>query len=212
MKTTTPAQNSLYTGHRGSVDFIDVPELAYLGVTGHGAPESTDFAAAVQALYAVSYGAHFLLKRAFGQAPRVMPLEALWWLVEPDEESVVEAFAVDHGLAGADRDRWHWRAMIMQPDPLDEPTVSEAMSRARAKDLPALDHLVFERWAEGACAQLLHVGPYSTEGPSIERLHAAIRTAGRQPRGHHHEIYLGDPRRSAPERLRTIVRQPCGPA
>jgi hypothetical protein len=103
--------------------------------------------------------------------------------------------------------------MIMQPDPIDADLLSEALAQARAKKgLPALDRLRHERWTEGRCAQTMHVGPYSAEAPSIERLHQAIAEAGYVPRGRHHEIYLGDPRRSAPDRLRTIIRQPVQPA
>jgi hypothetical protein len=102
--------------------------------------------------------------------------------------------------------------MIMQADPIDAVVVAEAVAQARGKDLPALDRLELRTWEEGRCAQLLHVGPYSEEAPSLTRLHTAIAEAGLRPRGRHHEIYLGDPRRSAPQRLRTILRQPVEPA
>lgn len=100
----------------------------------------------------------------------------------------------------------------MQPEPIDGELVAIAQAEAeRKKSSPALGRLRYERWAEGLSAQLLHVGPYADEAPSISRLHAAITDAGYRPRGHHHEIYLGDPRRSAPEKLRTILRQPVEP-
>jgi hypothetical protein len=99
-------------------------------------------------------------------------------------------------------------ALIMQPDPIDAAATAEA---ARKKDLPGLARLAYIRWAEGRCAQLLHIGPYAAEAPSIAALHEAIAEAGYRPRGRHHEIYLGDPRRSAPEKLRTIIRHPVEP-
>jgi len=115
-------------------------------------------------------------------------------------------------MADTDRDRWRWQAMIMQPDPIDADMVATARAQARAKKpVPGLERLRYQRWAEGRCAQLLHVGPYASEEPSIARLHQAIAAAGYRPRGRHHEIYLGDPRRSAPEKLRTILRHPVEP-
>jgi hypothetical protein len=101
--------------------------------------------------------------------------------------------------------------MIMQPDPIDEHMVSRALEKARKKGLGGLEDLRYERWEEGRSAQLLHVGPYAEEGPSIVRLHEGIAAAGYRPRGRHHEIYLGDPRRSAPEKLRTLLRHPVEP-
>ena len=186
----------LYKARRGVVEFVAVPELNYLSVPGEGEPEGHAFADAIQALFSVSYGAHFLVRKRDGARTRVMPLEALWWA--DDMSSFVTG----------DRERWQWQAMIVQPEPIDSHTIAEAVAHADAKGVPSLDRLRFERWTEGLCAQVLHVGPYSAEGTTIQALHEAIRTAGYALRGRHHEIYLGDPRRSAPEKLRTIVRQP----
>lgn len=210
--TTTTGIGALYKARRNHVDIVDVPELGFVVVSGRGAPDGPDFADALQALYSVSYGAHFLLKKEQGEAPRVMPLEALWWMEDADQMALVAAVAKGEAtMADTDRDRWRWQAMIMQPAPIDEDTVVRAAEKARAKGLGALDDLHFERWEEGRCAQLMHVGAYSEEAPSIVRLHEGIAAAGYRPRGHHHEIYLGDPRRSAPERLRTILRHPVEP-
>lgn len=184
----------LYRARKGTVDIVDVPELGYVAVDGTGAPADAAFADAVAALYAVSYGAHFVAKKLFGEAPKVMPLEGLWWGAT--------------SWTDADRSSWHWRAMIMQPEPIDADIVAAAVEGARHKPLPALELVRFEQWTEGRCAQILHVGPYSAEGPTVAHLHEAIANAGYRLRGHHHEIYLGDPRRSAPEKLRTILRQP----
>ena len=192
MSTAALDLGHLYRARRGVVELVDVPELAVLVVDGTGRPEGPEFADAVQTLFAVSYGAHFLLRKQRGDAPRVMPLEALW---DPPGD-----------------DPWAWRALIVQPAPIDAALVAEAVERARRKPPPALDRVRLERWEEGRCAQLLHVGPYAGEGPSIDRLHLEIAGMGMRPRGRHHEIYLGDPRRSRPERLRTILRQPVQPA
>jgi len=192
MGTTALDLESLYQARRGVVEVVDVPDLALLVVDGTGRPEGPEFTDAVETLYAVSYGAHFLLRRQRGDAPRVMPLEALW---DPPGDGP-----------------WAWRAMIVQPPPVDAAVVAEALERAQRRPPPALDRVRFERWEEGRCAQLLHLGPYASEGPSIDRLHCEIAGLGLRPHGRHHEIYLGDPRRSRPERLRTILRQPVEPA
>jgi hypothetical protein len=161
----------------------------------------------------VSYGAHFLARKQRGQAPKVMPLEAQWWVDDPGQQDILAAVALGQAtMADTNRDHWRWQAMIMQPDPIDADMVAAALAQARAKKpSPGLERLRYRRWAEGRCAQLLHLGPYADEGPSIVRLHQAIAAAGCRPRGRHHEIYLGDPRRSAPEKLRTILRHPVEP-
>jgi hypothetical protein len=199
----------LYKARKGLVDFIDVPALSFAIVEGQGAPEGSAFADAIQALYSVSYAAHFAVKKSLGESTKVMPLEALWWVDEPGQfDLLAKVTAGEATMAETDRGKWRWQAMIMQPEPIDAAIIEQAIKDSRAKQLPALDRLRFERWEEGRCAQLMHFGPYSDEGPSIARLHAAIAAARLHPRGRHHEIYLGDPRRSAPEKLRTLLRQP----
>ena len=210
MTETVISFESLLKAGKSAAEFVDVPEFGFAVVTGTGAPGGTEFTEALQALYAVSYGAHFLLRKRRGQAPRVMPLEALWWVDDPGEQDILAAVTQGRAtMADADRDRWRWQAMIMQPDPIDADLVTEALAQARAKKpSQGLERVRYQRWAEGRCAQLLHVGSYAAEGPSIVRLHQAIAAAGCRPRGRHHEIYLGDPRRSAPDKLRTILRHP----
>jgi hypothetical protein len=209
MKSAAAGFEALYKVRKGAVDFVDVPDLGYLVVEGRGAPDGPEFADAVQALYAVSYGAHFLLKKERGEAPRVMPLEALWWVDDRHQQDIITAAALgEASISETDRSRWRWQAMIMQPDAVSEQTVDQAIEQAGRKALAALDRVRYQRWAEGRCAQVLHIGPYADEGPSIVRLHEAITAAGCRPRGRHHEIYVGDPRRSAPEKLRTILRHP----
>ena len=201
--------SSLYKARRGKVDFIDVPAFSFASVEGQGDPNGAGFEEAIQALYSVSYAAHFAIKKATGEITKVMPLEALWWMVGPNQADLFVKVATGEAtMAETDRSSWRWRAMIMQPEPIDAAIVARAVEESRPKQIPALDLLRFEPWEEGRCAQTLHVGPYAEEGPTIVRLHAAIAAAGLRARGRHHEIYLGDPRRSAPEKLRTLLRQP----
>jgi len=214
-KTTgDPIVDALYNVRKGRVEFVDVPEFGFVTVDGGGAPDDRAFADAIQALYSVSYGAHFALKKAQGDAPRVMALEALWWVEGSEAQATMELVAVGQAsMDASDRGQWRWRAMIMQLPPIDEVMVEEAITEAREKkSIGALDLLRYERWAEGPSAQIMHIGPYATEQVSVIALHKAIADNGFRPRGRHHEIYLGDPRTAAPEKLRTILRQPVEPA
>ncbi|MDQ0824094.1 hypothetical protein QFZ60_000267 [Arthrobacter sp. B2I5] len=200
---------ALYKTRKGSVDFVDVPPLLFALVQGQGDPDGPAFAEAVQALFTVSYAAHFGLKKQSGEVPKVMPLEALWWFEDPNYAENAEGVAANFtGLSGIARESWRWQAMMLQPEPIDEALLERALDDSRPKGLPGLALVRFERWEEGRCAQVLHIGPYADEGPTIARLDAAITEAGLKVRGRHHEIYLGDPRRSAPEKLRTLIRHP----
>lgn len=209
---TVTGVDLLYRARKGVVDFVDVPELGFVTVAGRGAPDGDAFAAAVQALYSVSFAAHFLVKKEFGAAAKVLPLEALWWQEDAEGHDLVPDAAFGfRDLAGSDRDSWCWQAMIPQSAPVDEEIVARAMDTKTTSGLSALAALRFQRWTEGFSAQIMHIGPYADEGPTIARLHTGIADAGYRPRGRHHEIYLGDPRRSAPERLRTLLRHAVEP-
>ncbi|WP_372594105.1 GyrI-like domain-containing protein [Actinotalea sp.] len=177
---------------------LTVPPLAYLSVDGTGDPnEAPAYAEAVGTLFAVGYGVRALVKAAGGEVWTVMPLEGLWWADD------LTAFT------GRRRDEWRWRMMIAQPAVVTAELVEEARSAAVGKGrAPAGELLRFEVLEEGDALQVMHHGPYAEEGPAIEALHAAIADLGLHPSGPHHEIYLSDPRRSAPERMRTILRQP----
>ena len=188
----------LYSARREPA-LVEVPDLGFLMVDGHGDPNTApEYTQAIEALYSVSYTIKFALKRGPLQIDyRVMPLEGLWWAAD------MAAFTT------GDKADWDWTMMILQPDQVDDEMVAQAIATATGrKELPAAALLRLERLAEGRCAQVLHVGPYSEEGPTIERLHAFIAEQGYERAGKHHEIYLGDPRRAAPEKLKTIVRQP----
>ena len=189
--------DELYTASAKEPSILDVPELKFLMVDGGGDPNtSSRFQEALQVLFSLSYGIHFALKNE-GVESRLRPLEALWWA--PGKTPLLETDKAD----------WLWTAMVLQPDEI----TPEVLERLRAevfrkKPLPRLDEARLEPFREGLCAQIMHIGPYSSEKPTIDRLHAFIAGAGYRLRGRHHEIYLGDPRRAAPEKLKTIVRQP----
>lgn len=188
---------AFYTARRAPA-VVEVPELAFLMIDGRGDPNaSSEYREAVSALSPVSYAARFALKRAGVIDFGVMPLEGLWWA------SDMSAFSID------DKSLWQWTMLIMQPDHVTAEVFAEAKAKA-AKKLPAavLEQLRLERYTEGLAAQVLHVGPYSAEGPTVASLHAFIAEQGRELAGKHHEVYLGDPRRTAPEKLKTIIRQP----
>jgi hypothetical protein len=181
---------------------VDVPPLKVLAVDGQGDPNtSPDYAAAITALYSVSYTLKFTFKRGPDKIDyAVMPLEALWWA--DDFES----------FRNGDKSKWYWRAMIVQPDFVAQAQVDAAIVAVQNKSPnDSLAKLRFETFTEGRAAQLLHVGPYDAEGPNIERLHAFIAEQGGRLTGRHHEIYLSDPRRAAPDKLKTIIRQPFAP-
>lgn len=184
---------------RDEPELVVVPPIRYLMVDGTGDPRTVPaYTAAVQTLYAVSYGVRGIVKASGGEPWTVMPLEGLWW-----------ADDLTTFTARAERDDWRWTMLIAQHDGVTDDLVTEALAIAVGKGkTPAADLLRYEVLDEGECVQVLHRGPYSAEGPAIERLHAFAADAGRALRGRHHEVYLSDPRRVAPERMRTILRQP----
>jgi len=180
---------------------LTIPPLQYLCLDGRGDPNrSPDFGAAMQALYALAYGIKFAAKK---QNPSldftVMALEALWWAEDMD------AFSLDR------RDDWLWRSVILQPDFVTTAMLDSVRVDALKKKpeiAAALNKTSLITVEEGLCAQIMHTGPYSAEGPTVAALHAFIAAQGLHKRGKHHEIYLSDPRRSSPERMQTIIRQP----
>lgn len=188
----------LYSASAKTIAEVDVPPLRFLMIDGQGDPNtSQDYAAAVEALFSVSYTAKFMLKKGPSQLDyAVMPLEGLWWADDPS------VFVENR------RESWRWTMMIMQPDVVADELIAEAIAVVKCKKaLVALDKLRLETFAEGRAAQVLHVGPFSEEGPTIERLHAFIRSKGALA-GKHHEIYLTDIRRADPKKWKTIIRQP----
>jgi hypothetical protein len=200
---------ALYKGRRDRVDIIDVPELGFASMTGRGGPEGPGFTSAVKTLYAISYAARSLVKRDRGETWRVMPLEALWWNDGSPHQDLLLAIAADAvRITDANRYNWRWQAMIAQPKLVDEQVFADALAEVRRRPGSDVTGVGFVRWREGTCAQTLHVGPYSGEAPARARLHDRIPACGYRPRDRHHEIYLSDPRRTAPENLRKLLRQP----
>lgn len=192
---------ALYNPRGSAPALVTPPPLQLLAVEGAGDPNtSASWSDAVGALYSAAYTLKFMLKKS-GAAPdfAVMPLEALWWVAEG------EPFSLD------DKRNWLWRALIVVPDFVTRAHVDEALAQARRKkNEPALDNVVFTGCAEGPSAQILHIGPYADEVPTVARLRAFIAEQGYLQMGKHHEIYLSDPQRTAPEKMKTIIRLPVG--
>jgi len=187
-----------YSASAKEVVQVRIPPLRYLMVDGHGDPNtSLEYVGAVETLFTVSYTAKFAVKKSLPTSDYVvMPLEGLWWA---DDMSV---FIAD------DKANWKWTMMILQPPVATEEIIMAAIAEAgRKKKLPALTKVRLEEFSEGLCAQILHVGPFSAEGPTIARLHQYIDVRSSRT-GKHHEIYLSDVRRTDPKKWKTILRQP----
>ena len=187
-------------GKPGVVRFLELPPRRVVMIDGEGPPGPDAFAPRMPGLYTTAYKLRFGLKDR-GVITRVGPLEGLWWTSDG-------LFDLDWLLEGA-RDTWRWTLLIALPDEATSKEVDEALAAGRAKLGPGFaSNLRVETFDEGRVAQLLHVGPYAAEKGSIERLHAAVEAAGLRLHGHHHELYMGNPQTSAPERLRTLLRHP----
>lgn len=189
-----------YRAKTGEFRILDVPPQRYLMIDGRGDPNtSPEYSAALEALYPLAYKAKFLSKRELARDFVVMPLEGLWWADD------MSSFTTRR-----DKSRWSWTMMILQPDWIDEGLVATAVGQVRAKGSPArLGDVRFATLEEGACVQTLHVGAFDDEAAVLERMHDDFIPANSlRMRGTHHEIYLSDPRRTARDKLRTILRQP----
>ena len=189
---------SLYQATARQVVEVDVPPLRFLMIDGEGDPNTAPaYAQAVEALFSVSYTAKFMVKKSTQAIDyAVMPLEGLWWADD------LAAFTARNKAT------WQWTMMIMQPPCVADDVIKAAMAEvARKKALPALARLRLEEFHEGRCAQVLHVGPFDAEGPTIQRVHDYIQ-ARASLAGKHHEIYLSDVRRADPANWKTVIRQP----
>jgi len=189
-----------YSAKKDKIAVVKVPEMKFLAIDGMGDPEtSQDFQDAVAALYGVAYTAKFSMK---ADPPKgyfefvVPPLEALWWM----DQGAFDPQA---------KDKWQWRMLVMQPDFVTGRVVDRAVGTLKdKKPTPGLDKLRYEPLDEGLCVQTLHIGPYNEVGKTIEKLLTFADENGYRFAGKHHEIYLSDPRRAAPEKLMTIIREP----
>ncbi len=193
-----------YRAPRGRFEIVDVPERWYLMIDGHGDPNSEVAADAIAALYPVAYAMKFASARELDRDYVVPPLEALWW-----------ADDMDSFTSARDKSRWDWTMMLLIPDWIDEQRFVAAVSAASAKKDAAarIGDVRRESLTEGRCVQTLHIGSYDDETDTLAELHERfIPGQGLRMTGRHHEVYLGDPRRTAPEKLRTILRQPVADA
>lgn len=190
----------LYSGKVGSPVVVNVPKMNYLVIDGGGGPGSQEYKDAIQTLYPVAYTLKFMCKKELEKDFGVMPLEGLWYMEDMSKFSEKV------------KDQWLWRTMIMQPEIVTKEMFDIAVKQVRdKKNPPAIDKIKFEEHDEGRAAQVLYIGPYTGEGPTIQNLHAFIYEQGGKLEKHtkqHHEIYLSDPRRTDPSKLKTIIRQP----
>ena len=189
----------LYKPSAKKVEIVDVRQMNFLMIDGEGDPNtSQEFQDAVEALYSLSYTLKFMIKKGdlkidFG----VMPLEGLWWTDDMSQFST------------ENKDNWKWTLMIMQPEYVTAELFNEAVEQVKKKkNPPALSKVRFEVFSEGKAAQIIHIGPFSEEGPTIKKVHNFIQENGCKLSGKHHEIYLSDIRKAAPEKWKTIIRQP----
>lgn len=194
----------LFTPSTKQVGIVEIPPMSYLMIGGEGNPNTSEqYVEAVQALYNMAYAIRAICKEA-GDVFTVMPLEGLWMVKGMD--GVPEDFQ----LTPADKDNFVWTMMILQPDFVTADMVEQARETV-SKKKPAplrLAEVYFETYHEGDAAQLMHIGPYADEGPNIARIHQYIADNGWKLSKKHHEIYISDPRKVAPEKMKTIIRQP----
>lgn len=196
-----------YTGKVGRFDYVDLPKMSFLSIVGKGDPNSSKtYASAIAALYGLSYGLKFYGKGHVDKDHVVPPLEGLWWADDMDS------------FTSRDKSNWRWKMMIRQPlwvsqanlnTVCDQAVMKNAKKKAAPTDETMLRSIVLEDFTEGPCVQTLHVGSYDDETAVLAELHEKyLPKSGFVMRGLHHEIYLSDPRKTAPEKLKTILRQP----
>jgi len=188
---------NLYNPSTKEVTFVDVPAMNFLSVNGEGAPTSLLYSEAIEALFSLAYTLKFMVKKTKGIDYAVMPLEGLWWVED------MTKFNADR------KEEWKWTAMIMQPKYVTVDDFASAIEQVKKKKKPvALPKVKFESFNEGLSAQIMYIGPFSAEGPTIAKIHTYIQNSGHSPSGKHHEIYLNNPAITTPEKLKTILRQP----
>jgi len=188
---------ALYNPPKGPFHLIDVPPMNFLMLDGTGDPnKSLDYQLAIEALYALSYGIKFALK-AQGVNYIVPPLEGLWWMENMNEFSL------------ANKDRWEWTMMIMQPQGVTLEVVDKVRKdKYKKKKNETLQKIRFEKYHEGLSVQVLYTGAYRDEGPTIAEMHRFINNNGYRMNGKHHEVYLSDIRKTSADKLQTVLRQP----
>jgi len=189
----------LYRPSAKKVEFVDVPKMNFLMIDGEGDPNTSQtFQDAIDVLYPLSYALKFMVKKGDIEVDYgVLPLEGLWWTDD------MSSFSVEN------KSDWKWTLMIMQPELITKNMVKEAIETVKIKKNPVSLPLVrFESFDEGNASQIMHIGPFSEEGPTVEKVHNFIEEQGHKKKSKHHEIYLSDIRKAAPEKWKTIIRQP----
>jgi hypothetical protein len=192
-------QPTLYGGKAGTLTTVDVPDMKYLMVNGKGDPNTVqEYKDAIETLYAVSYGVKMPFKKKHPAKDYIVPpLEGLWYMDDMSRFSM------------ANKSEWKWTMMIRVPDYVPDDDVAKAIGDVKRKKNPtSIDKVLLEHLAEGKCIQTLHVGPYDAEPPIIKKMHDWIKDNGHKERGKHHEVYISDVRKIAPEKLKTVLRQP----
>lgn len=188
---------SFYAPKNVEFELVDVPEQKFLSILGQGSPDSDEYGTSIKALYSAAYTLKFACKADGLMDYVVPPLEALWWADDP---------SVFHTR---DKDQWKWRLLILIPDYVPDSIVQSAITKAIEKGTDAADLVKVFTLREGKSFQMLHIGSYANEGPRLKHLHEELMPQeGLTFNGLHHEIYLNDPRKTAPEKLKTILRQP----
>jgi hypothetical protein len=188
-----------YSASTKKVDIVEVPEMNFLLIDGSGDPNTSKlYQDAVAALFGISYTLKFMIKKGKEQIDySVMPLEGLWWMDDMTKFTTLN------------KDEWKWTMMIMQSQFITAKLVDYAIDEMlKKKKLVAYPNVRFEKFTEGKAAQIMHIGPFSEEGPTIQKVHDFISGNGFKLSGKHHEIYLSDIRKAKPEKWKTIVRQP----
>lgn len=188
----------LYAPSAKAFEVVEVPAMQFLMLDGSGDPNhAPEYQQAVETLYGVAYKLKFLSKQQLARDFVVLPLEGLWWAEDMTQFSV------------EDKSNWLWTMMIMQPEWITPEHLEAAREAVAKKGLARLDEVRLERYHEGLSVQILHIGSYAAEAPTLARLHGEFMPEnGYLPAGKHHEIYLSNPQRVAPEKLKTVLRQP----
>lgn len=189
---------SFYGPSAGDFALVEVPEMQFVKVDGEGDPNTARaYRSAIEWLYGVSYAMKFAAKAAVARDYVVPPLEGLWWADDPKS------------FITREKDQWHWTMMIMAPDFVTHDMFEDALAKTGKKLGQPPQSLRLEPYAEGLSLQILHLGSYDDEGPVLAQLHDEVMpNKGMTFNGPHHEIYLSDPRKVEPSRLKTILRQP----
>jgi hypothetical protein len=203
-KTDLLKENKSYYSAKGKPAIEEFFVSNYLSITGKGDPEGEEFAQKIQALYPVAYSIKFYYKGK-GQDYSIPKLEGLWWFDEEKYKNI----SMDDAPQLVSRDEWYWRLLIRVPDFVTEEVLEKAKTDVlQKKQMPAVKKIELFTLEEGKVVQMLHVGPFHKEPETLKVMGQFIAENGFEKNGFHHEIYLSDFRKTAPEKLKTILREP----